>query len=106
MSNFVTQRAEATPQQMLSLAVGVNAALRGDTANIGRVSCAAGATSVTVRDARCREGRLAMLIPLDANAAAAAWWLSSMTQGSMTFNFKTAPGACSFGWALVGDGKQ
>lgn len=106
MANFVPQVPASTPAQMLALAVGVNAALRGDTANIGRVSCAAGATSVTVRDARCRAGRMAILIPLDANAAAASWWLSSMTQGSMTFSFKTAPGACSFGWALVGDGKQ
>ena len=106
MANFVAQVTEATGQQMLALAVGVNAALRGDTANIGRVSCAAGATSVTVRDARCRAGRLAMLIPLDSNAAAASGWLSCMTQGSMTFSFKSAPGACSFGWALVGDGKQ
>ncbi len=106
MANFVAQVTEATGKQMLALAVGVNAALRGDTANIGRVSCAAGATSVTVRDARCRAGRLALLIPLDESAAAASWWLSSMTQGSMTFRFKSAPGACLFGWALVGDGKQ
>lgn len=104
MANFVVQKSEATGAQMLALAVGVNAALRGDTANIGRVSCAAGETSVTVKDSRCRAGRLAILIPLDAAAASAVWWLSEMTQDSMTFSFASAPGVCSFGWALVGDG--
>lgn len=106
MANFVPQVPASTPAQMIALAVGVNAALRGDTANIGIVSCAAGATSVTVKDKRCRAGRLALLIPLDATAAGAVWWLSEMTRDSMTFSFATAPGACSFGWALVGDGGQ
>lgn len=106
MANFVPQVPASTPAQMIALAVGVNAALRGDTANIGIVSCAAGTTSVTVKDKRCRDGRLALLIPLDATAAGAVWWLSEMTRDSMTFSFATAPGACSFGWALVGDGGQ
>ena len=104
MANFVPQVPASNPAQMLALAVGVNAALRGDTANIGRVTCAAGETTVTVRDSRCRAGRLAILIPLDAAAASAVWWLSEMTQNSMTFSFASAPGACSFGWALIGDG--
>lgn len=106
MANFVPQVPASTPAQMLALAVGVNAALRGDTANIGRVSCAAGETSVTIQDSRCRAGRLAILIPLDEAAASAKWWLSEMTRDSMTFTFLTAPGACSFGWALIGDGKE
>ena len=106
MANFVPQVSASTPAQMIALAVGVNAALRGDTANIGRVTCAAGATSVTVKDKRCRAGRLAILIPLDEAAAGAAWWLSEMTRDSMTFSFVTAPGECSFGWALIGDGGQ
>ena len=42
MANFVPQVPASNPAQMLALAVGVNAALRGDTANIGRVTCAAG----------------------------------------------------------------
>lgn len=104
MANFVPQVQASTPAQMLALAVGVNAALRGDTANIGIVNCAAGATFVTVKDKRCRAGRLALLIPLDATAAGAVWWLSEMTRDSMTFSFTSAPGACSFGWALIGDG--
>ena len=106
MANFVPQVSASTPAQMIALAVGVNAALRGDTANIGRVTCAAGETSVTVKDKRCRAGRLAMLIPLDAAAASAVWWLSEMTRDSMTFRFVAAPGECSFGWALIGDGGQ
>ena len=48
MANFVPQVPASSPAQLLALAVGVNAALRGDTANIGRVDCAAGETSVTV----------------------------------------------------------
>lgn len=106
MANFVPQVPASTPAQMLALAVGVNAALRGDTANIGRVDCAAGETSVTVHDKRCRAGRLALLIPLDAAAASAVWWLSEMARDSMTFSFASAPGKCSFGWALIGDGGQ
>lgn len=104
MANFVPQVPASTPAQMIALAVGVNAALRGDTANTGRVTCAAGATSVTVTDRRCRAGRLAFLIPLDAAAASAVWWLSDMTRDSMTFSFAESPGACSFAWALIGDG--
>ena len=106
MANFVPQVPASTPAQMLALAVGVNAALRGDTANIGRVTCAAGETSVTVKDSRCRAGRLAILIPLDAAAASAVWWLSAMTKDQMTFSFASAPGECSFGWALIGDGGE
>ena len=100
MANFVPQVPASSPAQLLALAVGVNAALRGDTANTGRVDCAAGKTSVTVYDKR----RLAMLIPLDAAAASAVWWLDGMTRDSMTFAFATAPGPCRFGWALIGDG--
>ena len=104
MANFVPQVPALTPAQILALATGVNAALRGDTANIGRVTCAAGETAVTIKDSRCRAGRLAILIPLDAAAASAVWWLSEMTKNKMTFSFAFAPGACSFGWALIGDG--
>lgn len=103
MATFVPQTAVNSERQMLALAVGVNAALRGDTANIGTVSVAAGKSSVTIRDKRCRAGRLALLIPLDVAAARAVWWLSSMTRDSMTFSFASAPGACSFGWIIVGD---
>lgn len=106
MANFVSQVPASTPAQMIALAVGVNAALRGDTANTGRVTCTAGETSVTVKDSRCRAGRLAFLIPLDAAAASAVWWLSDMTHDSMTFSFASAPGTCSFGWALIGDGGE
>jgi hypothetical protein len=105
MANFVPQTADNSPQRCMSLAVAVNAALRGDTANIGRLSCAAGASSVTVRDKRCRAGRLALLIPLNSVAAGLEWWLSDMTRDAMTFDFYPAPSAeAVFGWALIGDG--
>jgi hypothetical protein len=105
MAAFVSQIAEATPGQMLALAVGVNRALRGETANIGRVTAASGSSSVTVQDPRCRAGRLAVLIPLDATAAGVTWWLDDMTQDSMTFGFGGALGAdAEFGFAFLGDG--
>lgn len=105
MGAFVSQIAEATPGQMLALAVGVNKALRSETANIGRVTAAVGASSVTIQDPRCRAGRLAMLIPLDATAAGVDWWLDDMTRDSMTFGFGAALGAdAEFGFAFLGDG--
>ena len=107
MGAFVAQISEATPAQMLSLATAVNDALRGHTATTGSFSLAAGATSVTLTDPRCRAGRLALLIPLNAAAAGLQWWLSAMGQGSMAFSFTTAPAsAAQFGYALIGDGTQ
>jgi hypothetical protein len=105
MGSFVSQIAEATPAQMLSLAVGDNKALRSETANIGRVVAFSGETELEIQDPRCRAGRLAILIPLDATAAGVPWWLKSMTQGSMTFGFSTAPASdAEFGFAFLGDG--
>lgn len=105
MANFIPQTADNSPERCRQMAAGINAALRGDTANIGRVTCAAGADSVTVKDKRCRAGRLALLIPLNSVAAGLDWWLSDMTRDSMTFNFSPTPtGEARFGWALIGDG--
>lgn len=104
MPHFVANDALASPRQMLALAAGVNAALRGETASTGTVFVPAGADAVTVRDERCRAGRLAVLIPLDRTAAGARWWLDSMGRHAMTFRFPEAPGACAFGWAILGDG--
>ena len=107
MANMVPQIADNSPEQCRRLAVGVNAALRGDTANIGRLACAAGQNSVTVKDRRCRAGRLAMLIPLNSVAAGLEWWQADMTRDSMTFNFYPAPSAeALFGWALIGNGYE
>ena len=107
MAAFVTQTGGTGNAQMLQIAAAVNKALRGETANTGTVTAAAGSVKVTVQDPRCRYGRLALLIPLNAEAAAAAWYLSDMTQGSMEFTFGAAPGAdAEFGWALIGDGNQ
>lgn len=105
MAGFVAQVSEATPAQMIALAVGVNKALRGETANIGRVVAFSGEVELEVQDPRCRAGRLAMLVPLDATAAGVEWWLKDMTQGSMTFGFSSALGAdAEFGFAFLGDG--
>lgn len=107
MANFVPQTTDNSPEQCRRLAVGLNAALRGDTANIGRLICAAGKTSVTVADKRCRAGRLALLIPLNSVAAGLDWWLDSVTRDEMTFKFTAAPSAeAMFGWALIGDGYE
>lgn len=106
MPNFIPQTPDVSPQRGLALAAAVNAALRGDTFNTGRLVCPAGSVSATVRDARCRAGRFALLIPLDARAAALRWHLASMTRGSMTFSFSAAPSADAvFGWAIVGTGE-
>jgi hypothetical protein len=107
MAAFVSLIQQPNPAQMLALATGVNDALRGHTATTGSFTLAAGATSVTLTDPRCRAGRLALLIPLNAAAAGLQWWLSSMGQGSMAFSFTTAPAsAAQFGYALIGDGTQ
>lgn len=107
MANFVPQIADNSPERCRALAVAVNAALRGDTANIGRVACAAGVSSVTVKDKRCRAGRLAILIPMNSVAAGLTWWMDNMTRDEMTFKFSSAPsGLALFGWALIGDGYE
>lgn len=107
MANFVPQTADVSARRSLEVAAAVNAALRGDTVNTGRLICAEGAASVTVNDRRCRPGRLALLIPLNAAAAGLAWWLSGMARDSMTFGFSPAPAAdAHFGWALVGEGQE
>lgn len=104
MAAFVSQIAEATPGQMLALAVGVNRALRGETANIGSVKVASGEADVTITDPRCRYGRFAILIPLNGNAAGVNWYLSNMEQDTMTFTFSAALGGeAEFGYAFIGD---
>ena len=105
MSRFVSPSQEASPRQMLALAAAVNAALRGDCANTGLLDVPAGASSAEVRDSRCRAGRLALLIPLDAEAAALRWHLAAMERGLMRFGFASpAPAPCRFGWMLAGEG--
>ncbi|MBQ4077219.1 MAG: hypothetical protein IJD65_06090 [Mailhella sp.] len=105
MPRFIPHSPEPTPRQMLALASGLNAALRGDCANAGLLEVPAGASSAAVQDSRCRAGRLALLIPLDANAAALRWHLAAMERGSMRFGFAgPAPAPCRFGWMLAGEG--
>ncbi len=105
MARFVASLGEASHGRMLELARAVNAALRGDCANTGLLDVPEGAERVTVRDARCRAGRLALLISLDEDAARARWHLAGMERGSMTFAFDAAPGPCRFGWMLGGGEK-
>ena len=104
MATFVSQTSSNGPGQMLRICAAVNAALRGETANTGKFTLAAGATSITIQDKRCRAGRLALLMPLDAAAASLTGWLSNMTRDEMTFTFTSAPASdCAFGWAILGD---
>ena len=105
MPRFIPQSPAPTPRQMLALASGLNAALRGDCANTGLLEVPAGASSAEVRDSRCRAGRLALLIPLDSEAADLRWHLAAMGRGSMRFGFASpAPAPCRFGWMLAGEG--
>ena len=103
---FCTVTGESTPLHILEIAQAANEALRGETYTTGVVDVTEGEAVVTVRDARCGAGKLATLVPLDAKAAAVSWWLSSMLKGEMQFTFSAAPGACRFGWALLGAGGQ
>lgn len=103
MPIFVPTVTTPTPGQMLSLAVAANAALRGETANTGTATLAAGESTLTITDPRCRYGRLAWLIPMNAAASGLSWYLSAMTQGGMSFAFASAPAAeAQFGWVIVG----
>ena len=107
MPRFIPHSPESTPRQMLALASGLNAALRGDCANTGSFELPAGASHAEVRDSRCRAGRLALLIPLDAEAASLRWHLAAMERGAMRFGFSgPAPAPCRFGWMLAGEGAQ
>lgn len=90
---------KATPEQMTALALAVNGAIAGETLNTGTFT--AGAGDKTVRDPRCRAGRVAMLVPLNADAAGMTWYLSSMTRGEMTFTF-TGSGTGSWVWLIFG----
>lgn len=90
---------KATPEQMTALALAVNGAIAGETLNTGTFS--AGAGDKTVRDPRCRAGRVAMLVPLNADAAGMTWCLSSMTRGEMTFTL-AGSGTGSWAWLIFG----
>ena len=103
MPHFAPIVSTPTPGQMLDLALAANAALRGETANTGTFTLAAGDTSVSIIDPRCRAGRLAILVPLNAAAAGLAWYLETMTQDVMSFAFASAPSAeAKFGYVIVG----
>lgn len=105
MANFVPVTTVASPQQMHALAVGLNAALRGDTMSTARATAEAGATTLTIQDARCRAGRLATLVPLNAAAGKATWWLAGMGKGWAEFSFFAAlEGEAAFGVAFLGAG--
>ena len=104
MANFVPQTSSNSSGQMLRICSAVNAALRGETANIGKFTLTTNQSSITIQDQRCRAGRLALLIPLDAESASLTGWLSDMTRDEMTFSFTSAPATdCKFGWVIVGD---
>ena len=74
-------------------------AIAGETLNTGTFT--AGAGDKTVRDPRCRAGRVAMLVPLNADAAGMTWFLSAMTRGTMTFTI-SGTGTGSWAWLIFG----
>ena len=99
MAQQVAIYPKATPEQMTALALAVNGAIAGETLNTGTFS--AGAGDKTIRDPRCRAGRVAMLVPLNADAAVMTWHLSSMTRGEMTFTL-AGSGTGSWAWLIFG----
>ena len=99
MARQVAVYPNATPEQMTALALAVNGAIAGETLNTGTFT--AGAGDKTIRDPRCRAGRVAMLVPLNADAAGMTWFLSSMTRGEMTFTI-SGTGTGSWAWLIFG----
>lgn len=99
MARQVAIYPKATPEQMTALALAVNGAIAGETLNTGTFT--AGAGDKTIRDPRCRAGRVAMLVPLNADAAGMTWYLSSMTRGKMTFTL-AGSGTGSWAWLIFG----
>jgi hypothetical protein len=81
------------------------AALRGETHNTGVFTLPAGSEEYGLFDPRMGAGRLVLLSPLDAGAAALGWWVdeSTIIKGGVTIKFLSAPGSdCRFGYAVVG----
>lgn len=72
-----------TPQHILEMANAINQALRGETYNLTTITFATGETSKTIAHALCGAGKVAALIPINAAAASAGGYMSSMDKGSM-----------------------
>ncbi len=89
-------------RHILEIAMTANAAARGETTNIGSVTFAVGETEKTVTDGRCGQGRLAVLVPLDADAAAASWYVKKMGKGEMTVAADNAAKQRRFGFVIAG----
>lgn len=99
MARQVAVYPKATPEQMTALALAVNGAIAGETLNTGTFTSGAG--DKTIRDPRCRAGRVAMLVPLNADAAGMTWFLATMTRGTMTFSI-SGTGTGSWAWLIFG----
>lgn len=99
MARQVAIYPKATPEQMTALALAVNGAIAGETLNTGTFTAGAGAK--TIRDPRCRAGRVALLVPLNADAAGMTWFLATMTRGTMTFSI-SGTGTGSWAWLIFG----
>ncbi len=99
MARQVAVYPKATPEQMTALALAVNGAIAGETLNTGTFT--AGTGDKTIRDPRCRAGRVAMLVPLNADAAGMTWFLATMTRGTMTFSI-SGTGTGSWAWLIFG----
>ena len=84
------------------IAEAANAALRGETHNTGRFTAPPG-VSFVLKSPRLGVGRLLLLMPRNASAAAARWFIDEVEKGSATINF-TPPltEAADFAFAVVG----
>lgn len=102
--SYVPLASEATASQMLALARGVNKALAGETSNTRQITVNSGSTSYTLSDTRCRAGRYVTLVPMNASAANANWYVGTMTKDSLTIRFTSAlSGNATFGVIWLGD---
>lgn len=99
MARQVPVSPESSPEQMTAIALAVNSALSGETLNNGTFTASAG--TKTIKDTRCRAGRVALLVPLNADAASMSWYLSKMTQNEMTFTINGS-GSGSWAWLIFG----
>lgn len=94
------------------IAQAANAALRGETYNVGTFTVAGtpeteGLTAVfTLENQRIGPGKQIVLAPADAAAAGLAWYVSEMRKGEADIVFISAPsGEAKFTYSVFGVGK-
>lgn len=87
------------------LAGAVNASLRGETANTGQFTVNVGVTEYTLWDARLGVGKVLLLSPANAAAAASRWYVREILKGTATIIVTEPPlSAALFSYAITGEG--